>query len=89
MICPKCNGSGEVACSTRTGLYRYPGPVPDDARGVFAAVCYDCDARFGDEICPECGSRKNPNETMCELCKNELAELDREHDLAEKMGEDF
>jgi hypothetical protein len=44
--CEYCNGSGEIACSTRTGRYRCAGPVPDDARGVFAGTCYECNARF-------------------------------------------
>ena len=74
--CARCNDSGTVACSTRTGLYRHPGPVADDARGVFEAICFDCDARYADEVCPECGCRKNVRDDMCELCQNELANLE-------------
>ncbi len=62
--CKRCSGSGEIAISAITGLYRCAGPVPDDARGVAASPCYECTgsgetfsahqplARF----CSKCGS---------------------------------
>lgn len=40
--CPRCNGSGEIAVSTRTFQFRAPGPVPEDARGVVATKCDEC-----------------------------------------------
>jgi len=41
--CERCKGSGTVARSTRYSLeYRAPGPVPEDARGVFEATCNEC-----------------------------------------------
>ena len=40
--CSKCKGSGEIACFTRNGHYKCAGPVPDDARGVFSATCFEC-----------------------------------------------
>ena len=39
--CDRCNDSGTIACRSRDGSYRCPGPVPDDARGVFESYC-DC-----------------------------------------------
>ena len=40
--CPRCAGSGEIACFTRNGHYKCAGPVPDDARGCFPAKCDEC-----------------------------------------------
>jgi len=40
--CEHYKGSGEIACFTRNGHYKCAGPVPDDARGVFAGKCYEC-----------------------------------------------
>lgn len=42
VVCKRCNQSGEIAVSARTGLYRCAGPVPDDARGVVAMTCDEC-----------------------------------------------
>jgi DnaJ-class molecular chaperone len=42
--CPRCNGSGEIA--RRNGFSQTevgPGPVPEDARGVYGAKCPGCD----------------------------------------------
>ena len=71
--CSMCNDSGTIACSTRTGLYRHPGPVPDDARGVFESVCYDCDARYGEPACLECGKLIDSfAEEVCKSCRVKL-----------------
>lgn len=40
--CYKCKGSGEIAISVTTAKYLFPGPVPEDARGIAAATCYIC-----------------------------------------------
>lgn len=40
--CSKCKGSGEIACRTSDGSYMCAGPVPDYARGVFSAKCFEC-----------------------------------------------
>ena len=40
--CHRCNGSGELAISSMNGLYLFPGPVPEDAKGIVSATCYDC-----------------------------------------------
>lgn len=40
--CYKCKGSGQIAISVTTATYLFPGPVPEDARGVAAATCYVC-----------------------------------------------
>ncbi len=44
MMCPRCNGSGEIA-RRNTGMMSYvcAGPVPEDARGVISAKCDRCD----------------------------------------------
>lgn len=39
--CERCNGSGEIGRKCR-GAREAPGPVPDDARGWYAATCPDC-----------------------------------------------
>jgi hypothetical protein len=43
-VCEKCNDSGTYGFSTTTGRYIAPGPVPEDARGIAEAWCFDCDA---------------------------------------------
>jgi len=40
--CRRCNGSGEIAISTRDGHFIAPGPVPDDATGFAVATCDEC-----------------------------------------------
>lgn len=40
--CERCKGSGEIGCRTRDAGYVGAGPVPEDARGVFAARCDEC-----------------------------------------------
>ncbi len=41
--CPRCNGSGEIAVSVNFPCkYVAPGPVPDDARGVYSTTCGKC-----------------------------------------------
>jgi hypothetical protein len=40
--CERCNGSGEIAVSTKTFNYRYGGPVSETARGVFSIKCDVC-----------------------------------------------
>lgn len=41
--CTQCNKSGEIAVSVYFPMGKIaPGPVPDDARGVAAAVCDEC-----------------------------------------------
>lgn len=41
-ICPKCNGSGEVAINAFTGRYVAPGPVPEDTKNLARSTCYEC-----------------------------------------------
>jgi hypothetical protein len=41
-VCSHCNGTGTVAINASTGRYVAPGPVPDDARGVAEAPCWEC-----------------------------------------------
>lgn len=41
--CERCVGSGEIGLRNNFHpSYVGPGPVPDDARGVFAARCDEC-----------------------------------------------
>ena len=40
--CEHCNDTGYVAVSATTLKYLRPGPVPDDARGVAEAPCWEC-----------------------------------------------
>jgi ssDNA-binding Zn-finger/Zn-ribbon topoisomerase 1 len=40
--CPACHGSGTIAIWATTGRYAFPGPVPEDARGVAEARCHEC-----------------------------------------------
>lgn len=46
MKCECCEDSGEYAYSIRTGNWRAPGPVPDDARNVGIGICRECDAHW-------------------------------------------
>ena len=41
-LCQHCNDTGFVAINAFTGIYIRPGPVPDDARGVAEAPCWEC-----------------------------------------------
>lgn len=41
--CTKCNDTGMIAIRSRDGLYAFPGPVPDDAKGYADADCWYCD----------------------------------------------
>jgi DnaJ-class molecular chaperone len=40
--CERCNGSGLIGLRARTGTYVAPGPIPEDARGVFETICDVC-----------------------------------------------
>ena len=42
--CRKCNDTGYVAIRSRDGVYAFPGPVPDDAKGYADADCWYCDS---------------------------------------------
>lgn len=39
--CPRCHNTGRIAVYNTTLSYAYPGPVPEDARGVAEMTC-DC-----------------------------------------------
>jgi hypothetical protein len=40
--CEQCRDSGTVARSSITGMYKFAGPVPEDARRVYEDFCDDC-----------------------------------------------
>lgn len=41
--CKRCNGSGEIGLRNNLrSAYVGPGPVPEDARGVYPATCDEC-----------------------------------------------
>lgn len=42
VFAPTKRAEGEIAISVTTAKYLFPGPVPEDARGVAAATCYIC-----------------------------------------------
>ena len=41
--CHFCNDTGTIAIRSRDGMYAFPGPVPDDAKGYADADCWYCD----------------------------------------------
>ena len=42
-LCRFCNDTGSIAIRSRDGVYAFPGPVPDDAKGYADADCWHCD----------------------------------------------
>ena len=43
IACRQCMDTGMIAIRARDGMYAFPGPVPDDARGYADADCWYCD----------------------------------------------
>ena len=78
--CHRCNGSGEIAISAMNGAYLFPGPVPDDAKGIVGATCYECrDECFFCGQCEDagwvlssCQAAGAPNFMECPECGNPM-----------------
>lgn len=41
--CERCNDTGVIGVWIRSGNYRAPGPVPEDARGTYETWCDECE----------------------------------------------
>ncbi len=70
VTCPRCNGSGTIACSIYFPCgYVAPGPVPEDARGVYEAKCDECGGiGYMPVTCPRCDQQMPDAECASGCC---------------------